>query len=89
MQKEQLSLEESKKRSVFSNPVTELKPDKGVNEKDLQRAFLSKQENRIGVERFGKHVQQEFCETVKESKELIGELADGIKDMIEKMRERR
>lgn len=35
------------------NPMDELLPDKNTKKEDLQRAFVAKEENRIGVERLG------------------------------------
>ena len=40
----------------------------------------------MGVERLGRHVHHEWQETLKESKELIGELAVGIKELVDNMR---
>ena len=40
--------------------IEELLPERQFKQEDIQKAFLAKEENRIGVERYGKKLSEQL-----------------------------
>ena len=61
--------------------MDELLPDKKTKKEDLQKAFVAKEENRIGVERLGKFLNEEISATLSEGHEILIEVSKNLKEL--------